>query len=75
MKYSQQREASEEILRLTLQKMAGHAAAFTPYTYAVWYEHIMGINPGLSQAVQQLLDGGKPIDDDIISRLYEQHVS
>lgn len=75
MKYSQQREASEEILRLVIQKMAGHSAAFTPHTYAVWYEHIMGINPGLSEAVQQLLDDGRLLDDDTISRLYEHHIS
>lgn len=75
MKYSQQREASEEILRLVIQKMAGQPAAFTPHAYAVWYEHIMGINPGLSEAVHRLLDDGKQLDDDTVSHLYEQHVS
>ena len=75
MKYSQPRAASEELLRLTLQKMAAHPAAFTPYTYAVWYEHIMGINPGLSKAIEDLLDNDRTLDDDTISRLYEQHVS
>lgn len=75
MNYSQERKASEEILRMVIQKMAAHPAAFTPSAYAVWYEYIMGINPGLDQAVKQLLDNKALLDDDAISRLYENHVS
>lgn len=75
MKYSQKREASEEVLRLVIQRMAAHPASFTPHTYAVWYEHTLGINPGLSAEINQLLDGNGQLDDDTVSRLYERHVS
>lgn len=75
MKYSQQREASEEILRLVLQKMAAQPAAFTPHAYAVWYEHVIGINPGLSEEMERLLESGKLLDDDTVSHLYEQHIT
>ena len=49
MRYEQDRNASGEILRLLIQKMAAHPAAFTPLTYTVWYEFVTGINPALSK--------------------------
>ncbi len=75
MKYKQDRESSGEILRLLIQKMAGHPAAFTPLNYAVWYEFTTGINPALSQAMGGLLDDGKKLDDDAIENLYVKFVS
>jgi len=75
MKYEQDRNASGEILRLLIQKMAGHPAAFTPLNYAVWYEFATGINPALSEAMNKLLDGGDKLDDDTIEKLYAKYVS
>ena len=75
MKYAEGREASEEILRLLIPKMAGHPAAFTPENYAVWYEYTTGINPALSQAMNNLLAEGKRFDDDTIESLYVKFVS
>lgn len=75
MKYSQERKTSEEILRLVLQRMAAHPASFTPHTYAVWYEYVLGINPGLSTEMGQFLDQGKLLDDETITYLYGNHIS
>ena len=75
MRYSQDRETSGEILRLLIQKMAGHPAAFTPLNYAVWYEFTTGINPALSQAMNNFLADGKKLDDDTIENLYVKFVS
>ena len=75
MKYVRDREGSGEILRLLIQKMAGHPAAFTPLTYAVWYEFTTGINPALTQAMSSLLDGGEKLDDDIIENLHVKFVA
>ena len=75
MRYSQDREISGEILRLLIQKMAGHPAAFTPLNYAVWYEFTTGINPALSQAMNNFLADGKKLDDDAIENLYVKFVS
>ena len=75
MKYAEGREASEEILRLLIPKMAGHPAAFTPENYAVWYEHTTGINPTLSQAMNNLLADGQKFGDDTIEILYAKFVS
>ena len=75
MKYDQDRNASGEILRLLIQKMAGHPAAFTPLNYAVWYEFSTGINPALSEAMGKRLDNGEKLDDDAIEKLYIKYVS
>jgi diguanylate cyclase len=75
MKYSRERAASAEILRLVLQKMASQPAAFTPPTYAVWYEFATGINPALNEAMNKLLDSNTPLDDDTVEKLYAQYVS
>lgn len=75
MRYTQDRGASGEILRLLIQKMAGHPAAFTPINYAVWYEFTTGINPALSREMGSLLDDGKKLDDDTIENLYAKFVS
>jgi diguanylate cyclase len=74
-KYSQERIASEEILRLVIQRMAAHPAAFTPHAYAVWYEFIKGINRGLVTDMDKLLGIHQQIDDDVIEHLFESYVS
>jgi diguanylate cyclase len=75
MKYEHNRNASGEVLRLLIQKMAGQPASFTPLTYAVWYEFSTGINPSLSEAVTRILDSGAKLDDDTIEKLYVEFVS
>jgi diguanylate cyclase len=75
MKYEQERGTSGEILRLVIQKMAAHPATFAPLNYTVWYEHLAGINPGLSAAMNHLLSSGKKLDDDVIDHLYGQFIS
>lgn len=75
MKYEKKRDESGEILRLAIQKMAGHPAAFTPFNYAVWYEYLTGINPPLSEAVNRVFEEGKKLDDDLIENLYAKYVS
>lgn len=75
MRYEQDRDSSGEILRLLIQKMAAHPAAFTPLTYTVWYEFVTGINPGLSEALSKSLDRGNLLDDKAIEKLYLKHIS
>ncbi len=75
MRYEQGRDASGEILRLVIQKMAAHPSSFTPWAYAVWFEHLAGINPALSGAIEQYLDSGTKLDDEAIEKLYAEYVS
>jgi diguanylate cyclase len=74
-RYTQDKVASAEILRLLLQKMAAHPAAFTPFAYTLWYEFITGINPPLSKAVTALLDDNRQIDDDLVHELYAGYIA
>lgn len=73
--YRQDREASAEILRLVLQKMGGQPAAFTPHAYAVWYEHLAGINPPLSEALGKVLDGEAKLSNELAQALFEAYVT
>ncbi|OIQ98955.1 diguanylate cyclase VdcA [mine drainage metagenome] len=75
MKYEHDRQASEEILRLLIQKMAEHPAAFTPQNYAVWYEYVTGINPALSETLVRQVGSGERLDDTTIEGLYLKYVS
>lgn len=75
MKYKQDRNASGEILRLLIQKMSEHPAAFTPLSYAVWYEHATGINPALSEAINKLVESNKKLDDVTVESLHMNFIS
>jgi len=74
-RYTQDKPASAEILRLMLQKMTAHPASFIPPIYAVWYEFLTGINPQLSKEMNKLLDSKEPLDNDIMLDLYGRHIS
>ena len=75
MKYAPGRKASEEMLRLIIQRMAIHPAAFTPHAYAVWYEYLMGGNSGLSREMDRLLGDGCHLDDETVTLLYQDCIS
>ena len=63
MRYSESRDQSAELLRMVLPHMSRQSAGFHPLSFAVWYEYCAGINLGLKGAIDELLAGGKPIDD------------
>jgi diguanylate cyclase len=75
MRYEQDRNASGEILRLLIQKMAAHSAAFNPHTYTVWYEFITGMNPALNAALSKMIEGGNTVDDKAIEKLYAKNIA
>ena len=74
MRYTEPRDRSAELLRVTLGHMGRHEAAFNPVTFTLWYEYAAGINPGLHAAVEQLLQDHAPLDDAVVTRLYEAHI-
>lgn len=73
--YTQNKEESAEILRLILQRMVKHPAAFTPPTYAVWYEFLAGINPRLSAEMGKLLDAGGQLTNETAQHLFNRYIS
>ncbi len=75
MRYPESRQRSAELLRLVVARMGEHDAALNPLTYAVWYEHLAGINARLSRAMDALLVNGKRFDDAAIEALHAQYVA
>jgi len=73
--YTQDRDASAEILRLILQKMGSQPAAFTPHAYAVWYEHLAGINAALSEAMAKVLSGEAKLSNEAAQAFFECYVA
>lgn len=74
-KYTQDKAASAELLRLILQKMASHPAAFTPPTYAVWYEFLAGINPQLTEAMNKLLGDKGLLTTEMAQNFFDLYIS
>lgn len=74
-RYTQDKAASAEILRLILQKIAAHPAALNPSTYAVWYEFLVGMNPALSEAMNKLLDQKGELTSALAQQFFDRYIS
>jgi diguanylate cyclase len=74
MRYTETKEKSAEILRLTLPLMAQHGAAYHPQTYTIWYEHVSGINPRLSTELNQRMARRESLNDNDVWRLHANFV-
>ena len=75
MRYLQSRENSSELLRLALPLMARQTAGYHPVSYSLWYEHVAGINPRLSQQLATRLEGAVPLTDEDVYRLYSHYIA
>jgi diguanylate cyclase len=75
MRYTEAKDRSAELLRLALAQMGRHAAAFNPITFALWYEYSAGINPRLNASVEQLLNEKVSLSDEVVARLYADHIA
>ncbi|WP_231638078.1 GGDEF domain-containing protein [Piscinibacter sakaiensis] len=60
---------------MALAEMGRHDAAFTPICFTVWYEHVGGINPRLSQAIAHQLTVEKRFSDETVERLHREHIA
>ena len=75
MNYTESREQSAEILRAVLGHLGQNDAAFNPVSFALWYEHVAGINPALTQALAPLLQAGTRLNDAMVLQLFRAHVA
>jgi len=75
MRYEEPKERSAEVLRAALGHMGQHDASYNPVTFAVWYEFVAGINPRLSQALEDCLRSGAKVDDETVARLYHDFIA
>jgi diguanylate cyclase len=74
MRYGEDRKRSEEVMRLALPLMGRQAAAFNPYSYAIWYEHCAGTNARLSRALESKLAVNQALTDEDVWELFVAHI-
>jgi diguanylate cyclase len=74
MRYQQNKQESAEILRTALTFMSKQEAAFHPPSYAIWYEHVAGINPELTRVLDERLAAGAALSEADVGRLHAQFV-
>ncbi len=75
MNYTETKEKSAEILRAVIGHMAQHDAPFNPLTFAMWYEHVAGINPRLSEALNRSIASQPRLSDDKVQQLFREHIA
>jgi diguanylate cyclase len=75
VEYHDSIEKSAEYLRLALQMMTKQAAGLHPVSYAVWYEYVASINPGLRKRVDELTQNNQVLDEQTVHQLYRDHVA
>jgi diguanylate cyclase len=75
MRYTESRDESATVLRMALAEMGRHEAAFNPFTFAVWYEHMAGMNPALSRSLEARLAQAARLDSAALAELYRAHVA
>ena len=70
MQYEQSRERSADLLRQAVGYMGRQESGFDPASYTLWYEHAAGINPALSQVLEQRLTAQIPLTSADVSAKY-----
>ena len=75
MPYPQSAAESAELLRLVLPRIAKHGGHYGPVAYAVWYEHLAGLNKPLSEELDSRLQASEVIDQPDIEQLYQRYLS
>lgn len=74
-KYIDNREASSELLRLVISKMAQHPAGCHPASYALWYEYATGRDALLVDAVDLAIADNGPLDNESVHALYRRFIA
>lgn len=73
MKYQQTREQSVGLFKQALRLMAGQKSGFHPPSYAIWYQHVSGVNEPLSEALRARLAAG-PLNDEDVEELHDEYI-
>jgi diguanylate cyclase len=74
-RYRESNAQSAELLRMALAQMGQHEAAFNPNTFAVWYEHLAGINPRLSAELEHSLALEPRLANATMDRLHGAYIA
>jgi diguanylate cyclase len=74
-RYTEDAQRCTEILRTALPQMTRQTAGAHPISYAIWFEHVSGLNPGLSEALMERTKGGRLLDENATTQLYREHIA
>lgn len=74
MRYRETAAKSAEILRLVVPRISQHGGHFAPPSYSVWYEHVAGVNPALSEAVESHVRDHGTLPLPVVQDLYSEHI-
>ncbi len=74
MRYAENKDRSAELLRLVLPLMARQNAAYHPVSYALWYEHLAGLNLPLSEILTSRLERNEPLSETDVFELHARFI-
>lgn len=72
--YTHPTDRATENLRRALPYINQHRTPVNPVNYAVWYEYVSGENEALSRAINNHLNNGEKITDEINQKYFEKYV-
>ena len=73
--YIEATETSAELLRLALPRMAQHGGPYHPTVYAVWYQHLAGINPPLTQALERAQASAAGLKLQDLEQMHDRYIA
>lgn len=66
---------SIDILRLVIPQISKHNLAATPINYTIWYEYYRSQNIALKLAIDEYINQGKIITNDLLETFFDVHIS
>jgi len=66
---------SIDILRLVIPQISKYNLAATPVNYTVWYEYYRSINIDLKQAINEYIEQGKKITNELLETFFDNFIS
>lgn len=75
LRYTESEMQSVDILRLVIPQISKHKLAASPTNYAIWYEYYRSKNLQLKQAINEYLEQGKKITNELLESFFDTYIS
>lgn len=73
-RYNETNEQAAEYLRLVLPLLSKYQLPVNPVNYAIGYDYVAGNNRQLRQAIDQLIDGHRPLTPELCVQFYKEYI-
>lgn len=74
-KYMESEIQSIDILRLVIPQISKYELAATPVNYTIWYEYYRSKNIDLKQAINEYIEQGKNITNELLETFFDSFIS